>query len=115
MDNNNINNQNREIRSQRPSYGYQPPPRYKHKPTKYLTTTKPISKIEANNQPAFKLKNKTSMNLDGPGYALTLLLVGISYFITFQSNFTKLMMQSFRGNFDYWNGFLCRFRFCLQL
>ena len=27
-------------------------------------------------RPAFKLANKTSMNLDGPGYALTLLLVG---------------------------------------
>ena len=27
-------------------------------------------------KPAFKLANKTSMNLDGPGYALTLLLVG---------------------------------------
>ena len=27
-------------------------------------------------KPAFKLANKTSMNLDGPGYALTLLLLG---------------------------------------
>ena len=31
-------------------------------------------------KPAFKLANKTSMNLDGPGYALTLLLVGMRHF-----------------------------------
>ena len=32
--------------------------------------------------PAFKFANKTSMNLDGSGYALTLLLVGKTLFFS---------------------------------
>ena len=43
------------------------------------STQRPSSR--SGDKPAFKLANKTSMNLDGPGYALTLLLVGdIKYF-----------------------------------
>ena len=38
------------------------------------TTPSPLSSRGDN--PAFKFANKTAMNLDGPGYALTLLLVG---------------------------------------
>ena len=34
------------------------------------------ARARSGDKPAFKLANKTSMNLDGPGYALTLLLVG---------------------------------------
>ena len=37
------------------------------------------ARARSGDKPAFKLANKTSMNLDGPGYALTLLLVGGSH------------------------------------
>ena len=40
------------------------------------------ARARSGDKPAFKLANKTSMNLDGPGYALTLLLVGGSYIHT---------------------------------
>ena len=92
----------------RPSYSYQPPPVYQPQPPSYrppppsyqppsyqppppTTTPAPVQVVltgiqiqpstnptQLNTKPAFKLANKTSMNLDGPGYALTLLLVGNS-------------------------------------
>lgn len=75
----------------RPSYNYQPPSLYQP-PSPYYpppSTPAPMQVVltgvqvqpatnpqPESNKPAFKLANKTSMNLDGPGYALTLLLVG---------------------------------------
>ena len=41
-----------------------------------VQTATPSPRSADGARPAFKLANKTSMNLDGPGYALTLLLVG---------------------------------------
>ena len=84
----------------RPSYSFQPPPSYKphpsyrpppvYHPTPPTTMQVPVEVVLTGVQvqpprssssqagkPAFKFGNKTSMNLAGPGYALTLLLVGI--------------------------------------
>ena len=44
-------------------------------------------------KPAFKLANKTSMNLDGPGYALTLLLVGIKAIFIFTGLMVSLSLS----------------------
>ena len=51
-------------------------------------------------RPAFKLANKTSMNLDGPGYALTLLLVGRETLLV-----SVVQAGTFRTNCHPWNGF----------
>ena len=75
-----------------PKYHYQPPPTRKPpttRPPRQRTSERPVEVIltavqastqrpsaRSGSKPAFKLANKTSMNLDGPGYALTLLLVG---------------------------------------
>ena len=75
-----------------PKYHYQPPPPRQPRttrPPRQRTSEKPVEVIltavqastprpnaRSGSKPAFKLANKTSMNLDGPGYALTLLLVG---------------------------------------
>ena len=50
----------------RPQYQLPPPP---PPPPRQVSTTPP-------SPPAFRLAQKTKMNLDGPGYALTLLLLG---------------------------------------
>ena len=59
-------------------------------------------------KPAFKLANKTSMNLDGPGYALTLLLVGtkdISKFYFLSTGWYGGLTLTFRSNCHPWYGF----------
>ena len=79
----------------RPAYSFQPPPSYRpppvYHPTPPTNMQVPVEVVltgvqiqpanipqSQQNKPAFKLSNKTNMNLDGPGYALTLLLVGIN-------------------------------------
>ena len=56
-------------------------------------------------KPAFKLANKTSMNLDGPGYALTLLLVGKWKEKVHFNGWLVGLTLCFRTNCHPWNGF----------
>ena len=90
------------------------PPRQRRRPQ---SSAEPVSVVVAGVQqqrararsgdkPAFKLANKTSMNLDGPGYALTLLLVGGSHSRHKAENITHF----FRSNCHFGNGIYERAR-----
>ena len=82
------------------------PPRQRRRPQ---SSAEPVSVVVAGVQqqrararsgdkPAFKLANKTSMNLDGPGYALTLLLVGGSH----TSAQTRKYYSLFQVKLSFW-------------
>ena len=87
------------------------PPRQRRRPQ---SSAEPVSVVVAGVQqqrararsgdkPAFKLANKTSMNLDGPGYALTLLLVGGSHIHT-PSHKAENITHFSRSNCHFGNG-----------